>query len=116
MAGKCGLVVAPVDDEIMTLGLARDRVVDGGIEQFVAFRRPQGSPEIGRVFLPEAHEERAGAGETHPVAALAEIMGEGGNEAKTSARLRDLHIASRPARLIGDIRERELVHEPGAQY
>jgi hypothetical protein len=37
MAGKRRLVVAPVDDEIMALGLARDRFVDRGIEEFVGF-------------------------------------------------------------------------------
>ena len=33
-----GLVVAPVDDEVMALGLAADGLVDGGVEKVVALR------------------------------------------------------------------------------
>ena len=58
--------MAPVDDEIMPLGLARNSFIDGGIDEFIVFRCAQRGAEISRVFLAEAHEERAD--ETHTAA------------------------------------------------
>ena len=52
-------------------------------------------PEIGGIFLSEAHVERAGAGEADAVAALAEIMGHGRDEAEAPARLLHPDITSR---------------------
>ena len=47
--------MAPVDDEIVALGLARNRFRDRRIEQIVAFGRAQRGAQIGGVFLAEAH-------------------------------------------------------------
>src|SRR4051794_15859266 len=73
MARNRRAVVPPVDDEIVALGLAGDRVLDGRIEELVAFRAAQGRPEIGRILLAETHVEGAGAGEADAIAALTEI-------------------------------------------
>src|SRR5690349_17154036 len=103
MPAKSRLVAPPVDDEVMPARLARDCLEDGRIEQIVFRRGSQRRPEIGRILLAEAHEERAGAGQPHPVAALAEIMGERGDEAEAPAGLGDPHIARRPAGLVIDL-------------
>ena len=67
---SAGALMAAVDDEIVALGLARDRLVDRGIEQVVAFRGAQRRAQVGGVLLAEAHIERAGAGDAHAVARL----------------------------------------------
>jgi hypothetical protein len=77
-----GLLGAPVDDEVMALGLAADGLVDGGGQQLVAFRRAQRRAQVGGVVLAEAHVERAGAGQAHAVAAFAEIVGHRRDEAE----------------------------------
>ena len=51
-----GPLMAAVDDEIMPLGLARDGLVDRGMEQVVAFGGAQRRAQIGGVFLAEAHD------------------------------------------------------------
>src|SRR5690348_2270333 len=79
MAGDGGALVAAIDNEIVPLRLAADRLVDRGKEQVVGLRGAQRLTQIGRVFLAEAHIERAGAGHPHAIAGLAEIMGERGN-------------------------------------
>src|SRR4051812_41027633 len=105
--GEGRALVAAVDDEIMALGLARDRVLDGSIEQGVTLRRAQRRAEVGGVFLAEAHVERAGAGEAHAVAGLAEVMRQRRDESETSAGLGDLHVAGGPAGAIVDLVEGE---------
>src|ERR1700741_719693 len=62
---------APVDDEVVPLGLAQDRGIDRGIDEIDAFRSPQWRAQIGGILLTEAHIERAGAGEAHAVAGFA---------------------------------------------
>ena len=53
MAGDGGAIAAaPVDDEIVTLGLAADGLVDGGDERLVAFAGAQGCAQIGIVVDP----------------------------------------------------------------
>ena len=59
----------------MALGLARDGGADGGFDQRVIRAGTQGGAQVGVVLLAEAHEEFAGAGQPHPVAAFTEIMG-----------------------------------------
>src|SRR5688572_21538813 len=49
--GQCRLVVPPVDDEIMPLGLAADRLGDGGMQKLIAFRRPERCAKIRRILL-----------------------------------------------------------------
>src|SRR5687767_10548047 len=71
-----GAAAAPVDDEVVALGLARDRLLDRLLDGVVGFGEAEGRAQIRRVLLAEAHVELAGAGEPHAIAALAEIMGQ----------------------------------------
>src|SRR5436190_1824622 len=71
-----GLLVLAVDDEVVALGLARDRLVDCRLEELVSLRGAERRAEVGGVLLAEAHVERARAGDADAVAALAEIVGE----------------------------------------
>src|SRR6185369_5896160 len=89
--------VAAVDDEVVALGLARDRGADGVHENRVIAARAQRRAQVGGVFLAEAHVERAGAGHAHAVAALAEIMGERRDEAEPPPGLLDREVARRAA-------------------
>src|SRR5690554_3355164 len=97
-----------VDDEIMALGLSANGLVNGSREQIVAFRLTQRCAQIGSIFLAEAHEQRSGAGDTHAVAAFAEIVGEGRDKAQSSAGLLHLHIAGGPAGLVRNVDQREI--------
>src|SRR4051812_1846177 len=86
--------VAPVDDEIMSLRLAGDGVLDRPVQKRrVPFA--QGRAEIGHVLLAEAHEELPGAGQPDPVAAFAEIMAQGRDEAEAAAGLPHPDVAGR---------------------
>src|SRR3954464_15429428 len=67
--------VAPVDDEVVALRLAGDGIDDRPFEKLVAFGGAHRCPQVGGVLLAEAHEELAGAGEAHPVAAFAQNLG-----------------------------------------
>src|SRR5258708_28879129 len=87
-----GALVAAVDHEVVPLGLAGDRLVDGVVEQAVALRGAQHRAQVGGVFLAEAHEQRAGAGDAHAVAGFTEIVPQGRNKAEPSAGLRDPDI------------------------
>ena len=62
--------VAPIDDKVVALRLARDGFVDRILERLVALRGAQRLAEVGRVGLTEAHVESAGAGDPHAVARL----------------------------------------------
>ena len=68
MARQRRPLVPPVDNEIVALGLARDRFFDGGVQKIVAFGCAQRLAQIGRVFLPETHIKRARAGDAHAIA------------------------------------------------
>jgi hypothetical protein len=46
VAGERRAPMAPVDDEVVTPGLARDRFIDGGIEQVIGFGRPQHAAQL----------------------------------------------------------------------
>src|SRR5688572_2794263 len=105
VTGECWPVVLPVDDEVMTFGLAADRLVDRRIEELVAFRDAKRGAKIGGILLAQAHEQRARAGEAHPVAALAEIMGERRDEAEPAARFLDPHVTRRSPGLVGNVLE-----------
>src|SRR5688572_33288415 len=105
---------AAVDDEVVSLGLSRDRLVDRPLQELVAFRRAERGAQIRRVLLAEAHVKRAGAGDAHAVAALAEIMGERRDEAYPAARLRHLDIARRTAGPVAGLRHRKTLGEAGA--
>ena len=60
-----------------------------------------GVAQIGAVLLAQAHVEHAGAGEAHAVAAFAEIMGEGRDQAQPAAGFRHVEIARRAAGAMG---------------
>ncbi len=77
MAARRGVAPGALDQEIVAPGLARDRRVDRVLERRVALRAAQRRAQIGGVVLAQAHVKRAGAGDAHAVAALAEIVGEG---------------------------------------
>src|SRR5258708_6511109 len=79
-------IVAAIDDEIVALGLAGDRFVNGGLEQPVALGQAQRGAQIGGVLLTEAHIERAGAGDADAIAALAEIVRQRRDEADPTPR------------------------------
>src|SRR5687768_1529704 len=96
----------PVDDEIVSPGLARDGLSDRGVEQVVALRRAQRAAQIGGILLAEAHVKRAGASHPHPIAGLAEIVGERSYEAEPTAGLRGVDVAGRTASPVVDILER----------
>ena len=107
-------VVAAVDDEIVALRLAGDRLADRRLDRLVAFGLAQRRAQIGRVLLAEAHIQRAGAGQPHPVAAFAEIMGQRRDEAEPPSGLAHRHIARRPAGAVIGLVERPAPLQPGA--
>src|SRR6266540_1546518 len=94
--------MAAVDDEIVALGLARDRLRDGRIEQIVAFGGAQRGAQISGVFLTEAHVKRTGAGHPHPIAGFAEIVSERRDETEPAAGLGILNLPCPPAPAIAD--------------
>src|SRR5262249_15496678 len=67
MSADRGSGVPAIDDEVVALGLAADRFVDGRLQQLVAFARPQRRAQVGGVILAETHVQRARAGEPHAV-------------------------------------------------
>src|SRR5215207_10050725 len=97
--------VASIDDEVVALGLAGDGVLDGAFEALVALRGAKRRAQVGRILLAQAHEPLAGAGEAHPIAALAEVMGHRRNEAELSAGFLHPDISGRPARAFGQVLE-----------
>ena len=99
-------LVAAVDDEIVALGLARNRFVDGGEEEVVALGGAQRLAQIGGILLAEAHIQRAGAGDAHAIAGFAEIVGERRDEAEPAAGLGDAYIARRAAGAVVEVVER----------
>ena len=107
MTADGGTRPAALDDEVVALGLTTDGFVDGIREKRIAFRGAQWRPQIGGIFLAETHEQRSGAGHPHAIAAFAEIMREGGDEAESAARLAHFHIPRRTAGLVGDVRHGE---------
>src|SRR6202521_6040642 len=95
-----------VDDEVVALWLARDGPHDRRVEEIVALRRAQRRAQVGAVLLAETHEQRAGAGDAHAIAALAEVMGQRRDEAEEAAGLLDAHISCRPAGAVVAVAER----------
>ena len=110
VARQRGALVPAIDDEIVALGLAGDRLVDGGVEEIVAFGGAQRLAQIGRVVLAEAHIERAGAGDAHAIAGFAEIVGERGDEAEPPAGFANAHVARRSAGTVVDALQARSAH------
>src|ERR1700688_3210952 len=105
MPGQRRALMAPIDDEIVPLGLARDRFLDRGFERLVVRREPQRGAQGGGVFLAEAHIERSVTAPPRRVAGCAEMGGGGGEEPEPPAGLLDLDVARRPAGAIIDLIE-----------
>src|SRR6476620_4135239 len=95
----------------MPLGLARDGRVDGFTQEMIGLASPKRSPEVGGVFLAEAHIKGAGAGHPHAIAGLAEIVGHRRDKAELAAGLADRDVAGGSTRAIGTILEREALSE-----
>ena len=90
-----------VNDEIMSLGFAGDRIVDGCTHIIVVRRCPQRRQQVCRVVLSEAHVEYAGASKTYAIAAFAKIMRKRRDETKLAAGFAHAHIARRTAGSLG---------------
>ena len=67
-----------VDDEVMALRLAADRLVDRGVERVVARVGPDDGAQIGDIVLPEAQIQLAGCRQPDAVAAFTENYGVSG--------------------------------------
>src|SRR5687768_16000224 len=113
MATDSGASRPPVDDEVVSLGLARDRLLDSPCDGLVG-ARSQGGAQISRILLPETHVERARAGQSDPVAALAEIVSHRGDKAEPAAGLGDLDVTRRTARAVRNVPNGPAVHESRA--
>src|SRR5262245_60256839 len=91
----------------MPLWLTRNRLVDRRIQEFVALGRTQGLTQIRSVILTEAHEERAGAGDTNAVTRFTEIVRQRCDKTETSAGFLYMHVARGTSRAIVDVLERK---------
>src|SRR5215469_1475079 len=81
MAADRRPVMTAVDDEVVTLGFAADRLADRRFEKLVTFGLAQRRTQVRGILLAEAHVEGPGTGDPDPVAALAEIVGQRRDEA-----------------------------------
>ena len=115
MAADARAVVPAVDDEVVALRLQADGAVDRGSEQVVVGGGPQRFAQIGGILVAEAGMQRAGAGDPHPVAGLAEIMGHRRDEAELAAGLADADVARRTAGVVVEVGQRVLLGEPRAK-
>ena len=107
MAGHGRPRAAPVDHEVMALGLAADgfikRSIDGGV---VRFSPADHGFQIGLVFLAQAHEQLPGRRQPHAVAAFAKVVRERRDEAQLQAKLLNMDIARRATGAVRQIGER----------
>ena len=71
--------------------------------------------EVGVVVLAEAHVELAGAGQAHAVAAFAEVVGQGRDEADAAAGLGDAGVAGGAAGALGGVGQGPAGVELGAE-
>src|ERR1700674_629746 len=92
MAADTGAVVPAIDDEIVALGVQADGAVDRCAEQLVIGGGAQRLAQIGGILVAEAGVQRAGTGDPHAVAGLAEIMGHRRNEAELATGLADANV------------------------
>src|SRR5690349_20382425 len=84
----------------MAFGLAGDCFADGGDQRLVTLALAQYRAEIGGIVLPKAHIKCPRAGEADAIAAFAEVMGEGRDEADALTGLLDPYITRRSARAL----------------
>src|SRR5271167_1277917 len=114
VAGDGGPVVATVDDEVMAARLAVDRFANRRLERRISFGVAQRRAQVRGILLAEAHIQRACAGHPDSVAALAEIMGQRGDETEPPTGLAHRDIARRSACAIVALVERPPPLQPGA--
>ena len=98
----------------MSLWLAGDRGFDRGVQRAVGEAFAQRRAQIGGVFLAEAHVECSRAGDAHAVAALAEIVRQGRDEANSPACFPGSHVAGGATRAVVDLFERKFLGEARA--
>src|SRR5260370_37433660 len=113
MAAHARPVMAAIDDEVVALGFQADGAVDRCAQEFVVGRGPQRPAQIGGIFLAEAGVQRAGAGDPHPVAGLAEIMGHRRDKAELAAGFADADIAGGAAGIVIEVAAPYLRGKPG---
>src|SRR5262249_37153038 len=92
-----GFLVRRVDDKVMALGLQRDRRGAGAQQRRLVAGGAKGSCQIRRIILAEADVKGTRAGETHTIAAFAEVVRHWCDEAKPATGLRDFDVACRTA-------------------
>src|SRR6476469_8889187 len=85
------------DVEIMTPGLACDQLVERSIDGPAA-PGSQHIPKFDLLVMTEAAKYGAGRRHADPVAAVAEIARQGGDEAESQPELGDVEVARRPTR------------------
>ncbi len=105
--------MAAIDDEIVALGLAVDRLADRRLEGFIAFRLTQGRAQIRRILLAEAHIQSTGAGHPNAVAALAKIMGQGCDKPEAPTGFAHHDIARRATGAVIGLVESPAPLQPG---
>src|SRR6266853_3716380 len=115
MAADAGAVVPAIDDEVVALRLGADGAVDRSREQLVVRGGPQRFTQIRGILVAEAGMQRPGAGDPHPVAGLAEIMGHRRDEAELAAGLADADITRGTASVIVEVGQRVLLGEARAE-
>src|SRR4051794_26034881 len=85
------------DVEFMASGLACDQLVERGIDG-PATPGPQHIAKFDLLVMTEAAKYGAGRRHPDPVAAVAEIAAQGGDEAESQPELGDVEVARRPTR------------------
>ena len=109
-----GRSCAAVDDEVMALGLAADRLADRIVQLGVGRAIAQHAAQVGLVVLTEAHIKRAGAGQPHAVAAFAEIVRHRRDEADAPPGLRHVEVPRRSAGPVVGVLQRPAPAQPRA--
>src|SRR5258707_11716515 len=75
VAADARAVVPAIDDEVVALRFQADGAVDRRAEQIVVGGGAERFAQIGGILMAETGVQRAGAGDPHPIAGFAEIMG-----------------------------------------
>src|ERR1700721_4051206 len=114
MPADARAIVPAIDDEVMAFRLQSDRPIDRLAELLVVSGGPQRLAQIGGILVAAAGMQRAGAGDPHPVAGIAEIMGHRRDEAELAAGFADMHITRWPAGVVGKVGQGVLLAEPRA--
>ena len=109
-------IIRAVNDEIMALGFAGDRLADRRIEKHVPFRGAERGAQIGRVFVPQTHVKCACARHPQAITGLAKIVGQRRDEANQAAGLPDPHVPRRSAGVMVSLLQTEMPSELRAHF